>query len=308
MFVKIKSIGILVAGLIAATLQIQQVKAQDWSKSSAPLQPLTSQYFQNQYLANPAMAGIDTGLHLNVAYRGQWSDVPGTPVTKAATADYYVGSRVGAGLTVFNDKAGLINRTKVGLTYAYHLPLNAAGKDKLHFGLSVGINAQRLDKSAIIGEQNDPTINAFNRRDDYFEVDYGMAYTNDKWTIQAAFPNLMNTLRKDENKTVDATTFYGAVSYKINVSESVPYVEPKVCYRGVRGYDALVDIGANVVFLQQYLNVFGLYHTSNNFTVGAGFNYRSIAGFQVMYTTQTAGLKNYTSGALEVGLVVHLFK
>ncbi|RAJ75024.1 type IX secretion system PorP/SprF family membrane protein [Chitinophaga dinghuensis] len=304
----IQFIRFVVISIVFTVCQLYNAYGQDWSKGTAPLQPLASQYFQNQYLANPAFAGIDTGLHINLSYRGQWSDVPGSPVTKAGTADYYVGNRVGAGLNVFNDKAGLINRTKVALTYAYHLPLNASGKDMLHFGLSLGINAERLDKSAIIGETNDPTIGGFNRRDNYFEVDYGMAYTNHNLTLQAAVPNIMNYLRKDENKTVDMTTVYAAASYKIELSDAVPYIEPKVCFRGVRGYDNLVDIGANVVFLQKYLNVFGMYHTSKNFTVGAGLNYKSIAGFQVMYTTQTAGLKNYTSGALEIGLVVHLFR
>ncbi|WP_291908014.1 PorP/SprF family type IX secretion system membrane protein [Chitinophaga sp. CB10] len=284
------------------------VQGQGWSKGTAPLQPLGSQYFQNQYLANPAMAGIDTGLHVNLSYRGQWNDVPGSPVTKAGTADYYVGNRVGAGLNIFNDKAGLINRTKIAMTYAYHLPLNATGKDQLHFGLSLGINSERLDKSAIVGEVTDPGIGAFNRRDNYFEVDYGMAYTNGSLTLQAAMPNIMNNLRKQEDQTIDATTFFAAAAYRIRLSDAVPYVEPKVCYRGVRGYDDLVDIGANLVLANEYLNVFGMYHTSRNCTIGAGFNYRSIAGFQVMYTTQTSGLKNYSSGVLEVGLVLHVLK
>ncbi|WP_160717626.1 type IX secretion system membrane protein PorP/SprF [Chitinophaga solisilvae] len=292
----------LIAGSLAAT-------AQDWSKTSTPLQPLTSQYFQNQYMMNPAMAGIDSGLHVNVAYRSQWTDMPGAPVTKSATADYYFGDRVGGGINVFNDKAGLINRTKASFTYAYHLPLSNRKTDYLHFGLSLGINSERLDKSGLNGEMNDPAINAFNRRDNYFEIDYGMAYTGHNLTLQAAAPNLMNLLRKEDDRTVNGSTFFASASYRFFLENGIfNHIEPKATLRGVRGYESLVDIGANLVFLYEYLNVFGMYHSSRNFTAGVGFNYKSILGIQAMYTTQTSGLKNYSSGSFELGLVVHAFK
>ncbi|WP_143304746.1 PorP/SprF family type IX secretion system membrane protein [Chitinophaga vietnamensis] len=284
------------------------VMAQNWSKSAAPLQPLTSQYFQNQYISNPAMAGIDTGLHVNVAYRRGWTDMPGAPITQSATADYYVGQRVGAGLNVFNDKAGLINRTKVAVTYAYHLPLNTSGDSRLHFGLSLGINSERLDRTAINGDGSDPAIGAFNRRDNYFEGDYGMAYTNKHLTIQGAIPNVMNLFRPDGEKTIDGSTFYAAASYRFFLNDVIHHIEPKVCFRGVRGYDNLVDIGANIVLLQEYLNVSAIYHSSRNFTLGVGFNYRSVIGLHALYTTQTGGLQNYSNGSFELGLSLHVFK
>src|SRR5690606_14004655 len=109
------------------------------------------QWFQNQYLANPAMAGIDTGLHLNAAYRRQWTGVEGAPKTAFFTADGLVGKRVGAGLSIFNDQAGLIDRTRIALSYAYHLPLGNRGQ-RLHFGLSLALNVQRLDYSHVDGD------------------------------------------------------------------------------------------------------------------------------------------------------------
>jgi type IX secretion system PorP/SprF family membrane protein len=156
--------------------------AQSLSNAQALLEPSGTQYFQNQYLSNPAMAGIEKGLHLNAAYRKQWSGIDGAPVTKFFTADGAMGNRVGAGLNIFNDVAGLINRTRIGLTYAYHLPLSDADH-QLHFGLSLALNVQRIDYKNVNGDATDPSVSAFNRRDDYFEGEYGMAYTDTKLTL-----------------------------------------------------------------------------------------------------------------------------
>lgn len=280
--------------------------AQNFSKTAGALQPLGMQYFTNQYLANPAMAGLDTGLHISTAYRAQFNESPGSPVTKSAAADYYVGNRVGAGINIFNDEAGLINRTRVALTYAYHLPVNDRG-DRLNFGISAGFNNERLDRSAIVGNEDDPSIGLYNRREAFFEGDFGVAYTSEKFTLQASVPNIMNTFRKEENRTIDGAIFYAALSYKLPVSEEV-MIEPKACFRGVRGYDNLFDFGANATFFNNLFNVFGMYHTSKNYTLGAGLSYKNTLGVHAMYTSQTSGLKNYTDGMFELGLTLNLFK
>jgi hypothetical protein len=51
-----------------------------------------------------------------------------------------------------------------------------------------------------------------------------------------------------------------------------------------------------------------MYHTSKSFSAGAGINYRSAAGLQFTYTSQTGGLSSYINGTFELNLVLHLFK
>jgi type IX secretion system PorP/SprF family membrane protein len=283
--------------------------AQSAGNPAMLIEPLAAQYFQNQYLANAAMAGIDSGLHLNLAYRHQWSGVPGAPETKAFTADYLLFKRVGIGMNIFNDKAGLLNNTKVAFTYAYHLPLSASGASVLHFGLSGAFIARRLDTKLVNGDITDPTINAFNRRDNYFEADFGMAYTRKGLSVQGSLPNLVSFVKNNSSETgIDRTLFFAAAGYKFETGEQLSSVEPKLCLRGVKGYDHIIDAGANFTFLQQQLNAFGMYHSSQSFSVGIGANYRSIAGFQLVYNSQTAGLSNYTNGTFEINLMVNLFR
>lgn len=281
--------------------------AQSLSNAQALLEPSGTQYFQNQYLSNPAMAGLEKGLHLNAAYRKQWSGIDGAPVTKFFTADAAVGNRVGAGLNIFNDVAGLINRTRVALTYAYHLPLSDADH-QLHFGLSLAWNVQRVDYKNLNGDAMDPSVGAFNRRDNYFEAEYGMAYTDTKLTLQASIPNIRSLVTGD-NKAVDGGgIFFTAASYRFALDETITSVEPKICYRGVRGYDNIIDAGVNVSLLNNVANVMAMYHTSKSVTAGIGVKILETVAVQAMYTTQTGGVKTYVDGTYEVGVTVNLFK
>ena len=49
---------------------------------------LGSMYYQNQYLANPAFAGLEKGLELNGVYRKQLGNVEGAPTIQSITAAY----------------------------------------------------------------------------------------------------------------------------------------------------------------------------------------------------------------------------
>lgn len=299
---------IVACSILLTTFFIQQAAAQTLSDATALQQPSATQYFLNQYLANPAMAGIDSGVHINAAHRRQWSAIDGAPVNTFFTADAAMGSRVGAGIHVFNDVAGLLNRTRVALSYAYHLPLSDQGQ-QLHFGLSLALNIQRIDYAKINGDPNDPSISAFNRRDDYFEGEYGMAYTDAHWTVQGSIPNIRSLVTGDDKAVDGGGIFYTAAAYQFAFGDgALSTVTPKLAYRGIKGYDNILDAGINVAFLDNVLNGTLLYHTSGSATAGIGVNIRKTLSVLAMYTTQTGGMKSYVDGGFEVGMRLDLFR
>lgn len=276
--------------------------------AKAQLNPLSAQYFTNQYLINPAFAGADQGLKLNGAYRKLWSNVPGSPLTQNLTADYGF-NKVGLGLTVNNESAGLQRQTRVVGSYAYHLPLNDNGQ-QLHFGVSLGFMNQRLENADIYGNPNDPTVGQYNDRKTYLDGDFGVAYTSDKLNVQAAIPNLKSVLKKDVIKLADVATFYTAVSYKINLSEGAEGmdVEPKVAYRGVKGFDNIWDAGAQFSIANKQVMLLGMYHSTKNATFGLGMDYKKKYLISGTYTTQTSALSSYTNGSFELNLRLNLSK
>jgi type IX secretion system PorP/SprF family membrane protein len=295
------------AAAVAAAILPGVAAAQVAGHTSAEVDPLSAEYFQNQYLGNPSMAGVDSALNINAAYRTQSGSVPGAPVTKALTADGYIGHHVGLGLTAYNDQAGLFNRTKVGLTYAYHAQIGRRGQ-QLHFGVSLTYADNRIDPAAVDGDQSDPTIGKYNGRTNHFEVDYGMAYTDLHWTLQAVLPNIVSYMLLYPDDIQNRSTFLMAASYRFLVGGALEYVEPKVMYRGVQGLNNIVDMGVNLVFLHHILNVFGMAHTTKNYTVGAGLHYKNTLSVRMAYTSQASGLANYFDGNYEVGVGLTLFR
>jgi len=278
------------------------------SSVKAQLNPLSAQYFTNQYLINPAFAGAGQGLKLNGAYRKLWSNVPGSPLTQNLTADYGF-NKVGLGLTVNNESAGLQRQTRVVGSYAYHLPLNDDGQ-QLHFGVSLGFMSQRLENADIYGNPNDPTVGQYNDRKTYLDGDFGVAYTSGKLNVQAAIPNLKSVLKKDVIKLADVATFYTAASYKIDISEGAEGIdlEPKVAYRGVKGFDNIWDAGAQMSIANQQVMLLGMYHSTKNATFGLGMDYKKKYLISGTYTTQTSALSSYTNGSFELNLRLNLTK
>ena len=293
--------GGVLLGLICTLTGMQQA-------AMAQLSPMGSLYFQNQYLSNPAMAGSEEGISLNLGIRQQWYRISGSPSMQTFTADYGLNAKVGLGLNLYNDRAGLIKRSRTAVSYAFHLPLNDDDQ-KLSFGLSLGFMNERITNEAIVGDVGDLNINRFNQRNTYLDGDFGIAYTSNKLSLQATLPNMKTYFKRDITTTpVDRSTFFSAISYKVQLSADRGLgIEPKVAYRGVKGFDNMLDVGANLSYANNQVNFFGMYHSSNSATFGLGLNYQSM-GFNVIYTTATTALYSYASGTFEIGLKLNLFK
>jgi type IX secretion system PorP/SprF family membrane protein len=273
-------------------------------KGQGQLHTFEAGYFQNQYLLNPAMSGLENGkARISIGYSRQ-GNVSDAPVSMYGAADYGFAGNMGAGVNVFSDRAGLLTATKVMATYSYHIRLGAEDQ-RLHLGISAGGQQYRLNFQDVIGDLNDPTLYNYNTVNSMkFEMDAGLAYTDGKLNLQAAFPNLASYARKANGTVANRPTFFLAGSYKWKVGddEEGVSVEPKAAFRGVTGNDNIFDAGVNVAFLKELFNVFGLYHTTKNVTAGVGVRILDFAQASVMYTTQSAAFSAYTRGDLEFGL------
>lgn len=287
---------------LTAILTSLVITAGNISESAAQLNPLGAQYFHNQYLANPAMAAAEKALIISGSLRQNWSRIPGAPVIQSLTGEYRVGSRVGTGLSIYNEGAGLIKTTRVVGTYSYHLPINEESQ-QLHFGLSLGFMNERLMNENIDGDQGDISVGRFNRRETYMDGDFGAAYTDNRLNLQLSLPNLKSFFRTDENNTVDRSTFYTSAGYRwgLGEGESAFTVEPKVAFRGIKGYRNILDAGAHASLINDQLLLSAMYHSSKSASFSFGLNYHqfSLIG---LYTSETAALRGYTAGNFEIGL------
>jgi type IX secretion system PorP/SprF family membrane protein len=158
----------------------------------AQQQPYYTQYMMNNFILNPALAGIENYWDTKVSYRNQWVGLNGAPTTLYLTVntplgkttyDYETPTTVpdlqaknmgakqfgmeytappahsGIGFTILNDKTGPLSRIAAYGSYAYHIPVSH--KTSLSFGLSLGVQEVTVDASEVdFGQVNpvDPAV------------------------------------------------------------------------------------------------------------------------------------------------------
>ena len=272
--------------------------------ANAQLNKFEAMYFQNQYLGNPAMAGLNKGLNVNIGYQGQWDDVPGKPVLMYATAEYNPDNRLAYGLNFNSDKAGLITNTRILGTFAYHLPLDGDDR-KLNFGLSFGARFLSLDNGKINGNIDDPSIQNFNEGG-ALDGDFGVSYTTKLLTIQAAVPNLNNVFFENDNgerRYVDNQIFYSAISYKVFLSSRINdfNIEPILAYRGIRGFKDIVDIGGRFNMPEYNINISAMYHTNEAISGAFGLQLNQL-GIFLAYSSYIGNNGAFANDTFELGL------
>lgn len=274
------------------------------NSANAQLNRFEAMYYQNQYIGNPAMAGLNKGISMNIGYQGQWSDVPGSPALMYLTLEYNPESRVAYGLNFNNDKAGLITNTRVLGTFAYHLPLDGDDR-KLNFGLSLGTRILSLDNSKVSGDIDDPSIQNFNQGA-ALDGDFGISYTTKLLTVQASVPNLNNVFFENDNgerRYVDNQIFYSAISYKVFLSSRINdfNIEPLLAYRGIRGYKDIVDLGARFNMPEYKINISAMYHTNQAISGAFGLQLNKL-GIFLAYSSYIGNNGAFANDTFELGL------
>jgi type IX secretion system PorP/SprF family membrane protein len=145
-------------------------------------QPQYSQYLQNNFLLNPALAGIESYADAKMSYRQQWAGLEDAPRTLYMTAHLPIGNpdfeiapasprfsygrqrgpelpeaHGGAGVSLIRDQTGPWTRFSVSVSGAYHYPLN--DEWQVSAGLAAGVTQHTLDFDRIrLANPLDPAV------------------------------------------------------------------------------------------------------------------------------------------------------
>lgn len=117
---------------------------------------LFTQYMFNEMFINPAYAGSKEAMSATLLHRQQWVNFPGRPVTTSFSLHGpLLDNKMGLGISVLNEKIGVLNRNLVYASYAYRL--KTGDKGHLAFGLMGGIHNQ-LNKFSTLKTNDDGTV------------------------------------------------------------------------------------------------------------------------------------------------------
>jgi type IX secretion system PorP/SprF family membrane protein len=159
-------------------------------KSYAQQMPFYTQYRNNQFLLNPAIAGTKRTYDARIGYRAQWVGYEGAPSTSTVSfhSRYFKG-KLGTGIYILQDKIGPFKFTDYGLSVAYHIRFPDV---ELSIGLSGDYKKYFLQGDKIsIQLTQDPAINqAVTDNVGIMDASAGLLLYNDRFHVGFSSQNL----------------------------------------------------------------------------------------------------------------------
>jgi len=228
--------------------------------------PMYSQYVENGFLLNPAMAGSRIYTPLRLTLRQQWAGVEGAPETQALSISKNFGERcttcdavgnplarrstqkgMGIGAYVFNDNYGAISRSGIEFSYAYHLEFSRQyyGKrgTRLSFGLGGVFYQYKFDGEYIpIG---DPLFTGADIVSYIPDANFGVYLYNDSYFVGFSIAHLFESSVKmgdaGFNNDIMLRHYYFTAGYTFNINNQVS-VEPSAIIRRTIDSDNYIDL------------------------------------------------------------------
>jgi type IX secretion system PorP/SprF family membrane protein len=235
--------------------------------------PVYSQYLMNKFLINPAVAGSEGYTAFNLTSRKQWLGIKNAPLTFAASGQTRLmkrGSvgqrrsstrrglpsglgRVGLGGYIFNDRHGLVSRSGLQLTYAYHIPFD---RSQLSFGLSGTFWQFRLDRaSARLFNPDDELFNSMDNALYIPDANLGIYYSDERYFAGFSAAQLFQSTFKFGGKGYDEYKlhrhFYLMGGYNFMASDNLA-IEPTMLIKATNQRNIQMDLTANVYFIENY--------------------------------------------------------
>lgn len=268
-----------------------------------------TQYMFNEMFINPAYAGSKDAMSTTLLHRQQWLNFPGRPVTTSFSLHGpLMASKMGLGLSVLNEKIGVLNRNLIYANYAYRIQTSAKGR--LAFGLMAGIHNQvnRFAdlKTTEVGDiqvaQNSPSTIAPN-------FGTGIYYNTDRLYVGFSIPRMINdrvtfdtqgNAIKNISVSPDHFHYYLTGGYLFDAGESIK-IKPQAMIKAVQNSPLQYDVNVNVLIVEKIWA--GVGYRSNASAVGllgAQITPQLVASYSYDYGLNE--IQKYSQGSHELAI------
>jgi type IX secretion system PorP/SprF family membrane protein len=268
---------------------------------SAQQLTMFSQYTQNKYAINPAVAGSTTSNPLTLMYRQLWTGIDDAPSYQLLSYHMEVVNRMGVGGKIFNYSTGPNHKSGIEATYAYHIPITSSGA-KLALGLSGLLYQYKIDRSKITLE--DPNDNSFLYNSENLivpDANFGAYFYTDKYYAGLAVAqlfsrkvNLMNKKYLNQNQ-VRHYFLHGGYIWEINDKFTL---EPSALIRYIEAGIFQFDVNAKVMYNKMVYG--GLsYRYKDAVSIQIGFSKDPfLIGYS--YDVSLSDIRKYSNGSHEL--------
>ncbi len=214
--------------------------------------PLFTQYMFNKLLVNPAYAGNNEQLSIDLLNRTQWVGIDGAPKTFTISAHSTTKSKnVGLGIYLYRDALGpQINQGLMG-TYAYRLYLN---KGVLSFGLQFGLKYFDFNWNAMELKDPDYLYDPQDVRRFYPDANLGVYYQSNRMFFGVSSKQLLqndygNITDKNGKSSFSKLTqhFYLMGGFAAPLNDKIVF-RPSMLAKYTPNAPLQIDLNASVIF------------------------------------------------------------
>ncbi|MBN1949727.1 MAG: type IX secretion system membrane protein PorP/SprF [Bacteroidales bacterium] len=278
--------------------------------------PVYSQYILNEFLINPAVAGIDGMTSITISGRKQWLGLSYTPETYSASISTRIlksplsvnegkirkstKGRVGIGAAFVSDKYGAINRTSVQFTYAYHLFIQ---NYQLSFGLRILGTQLNIDPDLISFRDEDPLLESMLGESSFIpDAGFGLNFSTQNLHIGLSVNELLESrinfgdaiLDNAQLRYVRNYTFHGYYRTPLRQNRDWTF-EPSWIIRGNEKAHFSGDLTARFVYKKEYWIGTSI-RTSGELILFAGLKWnRALLGYSFDYGFNQLSYNSYGS-------------
>jgi type IX secretion system PorP/SprF family membrane protein len=297
--------------------------------------PNSNQAYQFSSVYNPAFTGLEKYGELKLGYRYQWtgfgSNAPkfinalyncriNTPTDDRQnafrTSAYRRGSRRkflvhGAGVRVFNEAVGVVNRIGGGINYAAHYPL-IYNRAWVAAGVSVNVDHTRVDLDEIyLGSNPDPDpfyekliANGANRTD--LNVRAGVLFYTPVFYIGIGYLPILNkplaTSEGNFSDTFYKATFQSGLSLSLN---DMFHLRPAISGIWQTNKETLIDYSVKAYYKERIW--LGVTYRDIDSGVGViGFNINRLIAATYSYEVPMNSFRQFSDGSHEIVLLLKL--
>ncbi len=271
----------------------------------AQFDPMFTQYMFNELVINPAYAGSRECLSTTAFYREQWVGLDGAPSTITASVHApFMQQKIGAGITVMNDKIGVSNRTGVNLNGAYRIQMD---NNTLSFGLQLGMvslseNLSNLNLTA----DNQFAMSTGKKTAPNFG--FGAFYTAPKWYAGFSIPRMLKNRLDVSNGSgevknsleMDDFHYFITAGSVFDIAPTVK-LRPNIMLKAVSGAPMEMDLSANALF-NDFIWAGLSYRTGDAIAMLLGANITKQLRIGYSYDYSLSALQDFNTGSHEIML------
>jgi type IX secretion system PorP/SprF family membrane protein len=298
----ISKYGKLIALIIMGLVSSQKIQAQ--------YDAMFTQYMFNEMFINPAYAGSKEALAVTALHRQQWVSFPGRPVTTTFSLHGPLfQNKMGLGLSLLNEKIGVLNRNLLYGSYAYRIKTGKTGH--LSFGLMGGAHIQSSNYSELKNVTNTADVQLSQNAPTVIMPNFGTGvyYYNDKFYCGLSIPRMVDdnvTLASDgsviKNINFNSAKFhyYMTVGGVIDLADGL-LMKPQLLVKAVQ--NAPVEFDPNINFLlKEKLWLGASYRSYSDISAIVGYQFNPQFLASLSYDYSLTKIQNYSAGSFEIAL------